>query len=158
MQSFLKQKIKSKIGIVKSPEKDILGTHQGIQFYTIGQKALPSLGIQIDKPKDQSDKRFYIAKKIKPNTLIVAPEGHSSLKRKAIIIKNIHLINPNKRIPSSVKVRIRHLGQLISGKIIKKQNKFYFTFQKPQEAIAQGQYLVFYKGNEVLGSGEIRFK
>lgn len=151
---FLSQKIKKKEGIVKSIEGKIIGTHQGISFYTIGQKALPSLGINISKPKGQESKRFYIAEKIKPNTLIIAEENHPSLKRKLILIKNLHLINSKFRVSSSnLKARIRHLGQLHKGKLIK--NKF--TFSKPLKAVAEGQYLVLYIKDEVVGCGEIRY-
>ncbi|MEK6928248.1 MAG: tRNA 2-thiouridine(34) synthase MnmA [Nanoarchaeota archaeon] len=151
MHQFLQQRIKSKKGIVKSPEGIPLGTHQGIQFYTIGQKALPSQGIIIDKPNPQE--RYYIAKKIKPNTLIIAPENHPLLKRKIIKIHNLHKINTKTKLPRNLKARIRHLGQFHSGTL--KGNTF--TFSKPLEALAQGQYLVLYKGNQVLACGEIRF-
>lgn len=151
MQKFLEQRIKKHKGIVKSPENKLLGTHEGIQFYTIGEKALPSRGILIEKPSGLETKRFYIAEKIKPNTLIVAPESHPSLKRKSIRIINFKKINPKLKLPTNLKARIRHLGQLHSGTL--KGNTF--TFFQPQEAIAEGQYLVIYKGNQVLASGEI---
>lgn len=154
MQKFLRQKIKTKKGVVKSPEGNILGSHLGISFYTIGQKALPSTGILINKPKNLATKRFYVAKKIKPNTLIAAPENHPSLKRKEVIIKKLHLINPKEKIPRNLKARIRHLGKLHSGKLVKNT----FTFKHPQEALAEGQYLVLYRGNQVIGCGEMRFK
>ena len=155
-QNFLKQRIKEKQGNVISPEGQFLGTHKGIQFYTIGQKAHPNIGIDMQKPKEYSTLRYYIAEKSKSNTLIVAPEDHPALKRKEIIIKSLHLINPKDKIPSQLKARIRHLGQLQEGKLIKKSNKHHFIFNKPLEALAEGQYIVLYHKKKVIGCGEIR--
>jgi len=157
MHNFLKSKLKPKQGIAKSPEGKILGVHQGIKFYTIGQKALPSQGISINKPKELAAKRFYIAEKIKPNTLIIAPENHPSLKRKQIIIRSFHQVNPKIKIPKLLKARIRHLGELHSGELVHNKKEYLFKFKKPLEALAEGQFIVLYKNQEVLGCGEMRF-
>ena len=153
MISFLKNKIKPKNGIVIDPEGEIIGTHQGVQYYTIGQKTGEHIGISLNKPKKDAQKRFYIAEKIiKKNILVVAPENHPILRKNAIRMKNIHLINQNEKLPKSgVKARIRHLGRLYEGKLIK--NKF--IFHKPVESIAPGQIIVIYKKDKVLASGEI---
>jgi len=157
-QNFLKQRIKEKPGKVINPENDVLGTHQGIQFYTIGQKAGTHNGINIEKPHQHATSRYYISEKRKNNLLVVAPEGHPALKRKEITIKDLHLINKKENIPSNLKARIRHLGQLHSGKLIKKSNKYHFIFSKPVDALAEGQYVVLYNKQQVIGSGEIRLK
>ncbi len=153
MQSFLKNRIKAREGIVKDPEGNIIGKHNGIQFYTIGQKVGEHIGIEIKKPKEYSQKRFYVADKIKPNVLIVAPENHPTLKKKKVEIKKIHIINPKEKIPNNgLKARIRHLGQLHSGKLIKNQ----FIFEREVESIAPGQYIVIYNKDKVIASGEIK--
>lgn len=152
MQKFLKNKIKISQGIVKNPEGNIIGTHEGISFYTIGQKAGEHIGININKPKKDAQKRFYIAKKLRPNTLIVAPESHALLKKKEIRIKNLHKINPYEIIENkTLKARIRHLGQLYKGKLIKNT----FVPKKPIESVAPGQILVLYNKNKVIASAEI---
>lgn len=158
MHQFLKQKIKESRGIVKSPEGKIIGTHEGLAFYTIGQKALPSHGIIINKPKKDAQRRFYIADKLSKNTLIVAPESHSALKRNSVLIKNLHLINSNIQIPKNLKARIRHLGEFHKGRLVKKSGRHIFKFSKPLEALAEGQYIALYHKKQVVGSGEIRFK
>lgn len=153
MIDFLKKKIKPKQGIVKDQNNNKIGTHQGTQYYTIGQKAQEHIGINIHKPIQLAQERFYIAKKEKPNTLIVAPENHPILFKKQISLKSIHLINPKEKIPkSNIKVRIRHLGKLHSGKLTKN----IFTLGKSIKAIAPGQIAVFYKKNKALASAEIR--
>lgn len=155
MQNFLKQKIKEKPGKVITPTGDIIGTHKGISFYTIGQKTGEHIGINVKKPREFAQKRFYVGEKRRNNLLVVAPEGHPALKRRKVLIKNLHLINAKSKIPAQLKARIRHLGFFHLGKLKKTTNGWSFTFNKPLEALAEGQYIVFYKGREVMGCGEM---
>lgn len=157
MQKFLQTKIKAKKGGVIMPDGRKIGTHQGVSYYTIGQKTGPGIGIGIEKPKDLAQKRFYVAEKRVGNILVVAPEGDSSLLRKEIIIKDFHLIDPGEKMPlKNIKARIRHLGAFYSGKLIKKDTRWHFVFNKPVKAVAEGQYIVLYQGQRVVGCGEIR--
>lgn len=154
MKTFLQKKIPKKKGNVKDPEGNFIGTHEGIMYYTIGQRIGPSIGIEIFPKKDKI-KKWYVAKKEKNNTLIVAPEGHLLLKKSKMILNNLHLINPKEKIPSEVKVRIRHLGKLHSAVLNKKSECYVIKLKKPVEGIAEGQSAVIYKGEKVIGGGEI---
>lgn len=156
MQEFLKQKIKSKEGNVVDLKNQTIGTHKGYQYYTTGQKAGEHIGISIKKPKEYSTSRFYIsAKDKKTNTVQAVPENSPLLWKKKIKIKNIHLINPKRKIPKILKARIRHLGELHPGSLSK--NKKEFTFNRPVSSIAEGQYLVLYNKEEVVASGKIYY-
>ncbi|MDO8508803.1 MAG: tRNA 2-thiouridine(34) synthase MnmA [Nanoarchaeota archaeon] len=153
MKSFLSKKISYKNGKVHSPEGKILGVHQGIQYYTIGQRAGPRIGINLNK--NAENKKLYVAKKIGSN-LILTPENHPLLKKQLIKINKIHFINKFSKIPSNLKGRIRHLGKLHKGKLIKKSNSYYFKFASPISSVAEGQYLVIYNNNHLVASGEMR--
>lgn len=156
MQSFLKQRIKEKPGKILSPEGEVIGAHPGIAYFTIGQKLGEHRGIIINKPSKLAQKRFYIAEKRKNNILIAAPEGHPALKNKEVILKYLHLINPRTSLPkSNLKARIRYRSQLHAGKLKKINKKYKFTLKKPVTAIAEGQYLVIYKGKQLIGCGKI---
>lgn len=155
MKSFLEKRIKRKQGLVKDPNGNIIGSHDGIFYYTIGQRAHKGIGINFKKIKEDN-KKWYIAEKRKPNTLIITPENHPSLARSKIIIKSLHLINKNNSIPLILKARIRHLGQFIPGKLTKSNGKYHFNLKSPSTGIAEGQHLVLYHGDKVVGGGEIR--
>jgi len=156
MQSFLRKKIKEKPGPLVSPEGTSLGSHPGIAYFTIGQRIGSRLGFKIEK---HLEGKWYIAEKRKPNTLIIAPEKHPALKKKQMIIHKFHLINPKEKLPKTgIKGRIRHLGPLHSGSLKKAKGKYIFTLKKPIEQIAEGQSIVLYKNDKVLGGGEIRLK
>ena len=155
IKSFLERKIKKKKGKILSPEGSVLGTHPGIAYFTTGQKVQEHLGMTINKPKEHAQERYYIAEKRKGNILIAAPENHPILKKKQLTIKSLHLINSKEKIPNNLTARIRHLGQMHKGILISK-NKF--IFDKPVEALAEGQSIVLYNKNKVVGGGEIRLK
>lgn len=153
---FLEKKVKKKQGKVVTPGGDEIGNHPGIGFYTVGQKIGESTGARVIKPKGYEGKRFYVAeKKVGQNILVAAPEGHSLLMKKEIFLKNLHLINPKLKIGSKFKGRIRHLGELNSGKLIKVSGKWEFIFSKPVKYVAEGQFLVLYQGDKVVGCGEV---
>jgi tRNA-specific 2-thiouridylase len=156
IKSFLEKTIKHKQGKVISEEGEVIGTHPGVQYYTIGQRVHPSIGINIHKPKYLSQEKLYIAKKIKPNTLIVAKENSPLLFKNKIFIKNIHLISSKDKILRTIQARIRHLGEMHPGRLIKNNNNYTFIPNKPIKSVAEGQFLVLYNKDTCLGSGEIR--
>jgi len=134
LKQFLQQKIKPKKGKILDPNKNIIGQHDGIYYYTIGQRIGPRFGIEVSKSKDNKQfiKRWYVAKKNpKTNTIIAAPEGHALLYRKEIIVKDLHLITDKKsefkklikKNPMQVHARIRQVGELLPAKISFKSNK-----------------------------------
>ena len=85
---------KPKKGKILNPEGDIIGEHDGIYYYTLGQRIGPRFGIEVSKLSDDKKqlKRWYVAKKIlKTNTIIAAPEGHPVLLRKNIILATLKI-------------------------------------------------------------------
>lgn len=156
-KTFLKKKIPNKPGPVITIKGDIVGTHPGASYFTIGERAIPSKGIIINKVYTNStgNKRIYIADK-KSNTLIIAPESHPSLKKSRIFIKNLHLINSKDFPKTNLKARIRHLGKLLPGKLKEQKNKLVFTLKKPEKEIAPGQSIVLYNKERLIGGGIIK--
>lgn len=159
LKKFLQKKIKPKTGKILSPEGNLVGKHDGIYYYTIGQRIGMRFGIDIEKSTDKNGKirRWYVARKdARKNTIIAAPEGHELLYRKDIIIKNPHWINET---PKNEKVlaRIRQVGELLPSKLSYNKKDFKVTLSKPITGISEGQAIVLYKGEKVLGGGEIRF-
>lgn len=155
MKSFLKQRIRNKPGNIKDPKGNIVGQHNGMMFYTIGERLGENENVKISNTyRNQVKSKLYIAKKdIKNNILTVAPQNHPILKRKEFKIKNINYIS-GKPKSSSILVRIRHLGEL--NKAIIKGNKI--ILNKPIEGIAPGQSAVLYtKQGIMLGGGEIQY-
>lgn len=158
MKNFLSQRIKKKTGKIVDPDGKVIGTHPGIAYFTIGEKLGQRIGVEIHKPSELATKRWYVAKVLRNNTIVAAPENHPILKTSKIIIHKLKIINKKEKLPSLLSVRIRHLGRFHKGKLTRKDGKDIFTFKVPQEQIAQGQSIVLYNKDKVLGGGEIRLK
>jgi len=157
LKKFLKKRIKEKKGKLVSPSGKIIGYHQGSMFFTIGERVREREGFEVDrKIEGWEGKKLFVAEKRKGNVLVVVPEGHDLLKRRRVLLKNFHLINPRgKIVKKGLKGRIRHLGELVGGKLKKEKGNWFFVFNKGVEGIASGQYLVVYYREKVIGCGEI---
>lgn len=154
LKDFLKKKIKPKKGKILDPKGDQIGTHDGIYYYTIGQRLGPRYGFEIKRGKGKKLDRWYVARKdLKKNIIIAAPQNHPLNFRKNITINNIYWLD--KKITSgNVYSRIRQVGELLPSKL--KENKI--ILKKPITGVSEGQAIVLYKGKKCLGGGVISFR
>ena len=158
LKKFLQKKIKSKQGKILDPQGNVIGKHDGIFYYTIGQRIGPRFGIEVEKKDKESMKKWYVARKdAKKNVIIAAPEGHPLNFRKEIYIKDVYWINNKPKNNERVFSRIRQVGELLPSKLTKSNNKFKITLNKPITGVSEGQAIVIYKGKECLGGGVISF-
>jgi len=162
LKNFLQKKIKPKKGRVLNPEGKQIGEHDGIYYYTIGQRLGPRFGIEIERGKGKKLKRWYVARKnLRKNEIIAAPEDHLLLYKKEIIIKNPHWINdvPDKNKGHNLRARIRQVGELLGCKLSYNKNKkqYKVILNKPITGVSEGQAIVLYSGKKVLGGGVIGF-
>lgn len=155
INNFLKKNIKQKQGLiieqVNDKIKKIVGTHNGLWFYTIGQRKAIKLS---------GGPYFVLDKDIKNNVLLIT-KNEKKLYNKELIAKNINFISKEKiKLPIKIKVKIRYSAKLVSAEIKKylnkKQNSVLVEFAKPQKAITAGQSIVFYKNTELIGGGIIQ--
>jgi len=148
-RKFLRQNISENIqqGKFRDKSGNILGVHQGIPFYTIGQRK--RLGIS-------SNKRTYVIK-IDPqeNTIILGEE--EDLYQNKLIIKDLNFVSSYKfSAPIKLEVKIRYNSKKSSAIIFPyEEDKILIDFEKPQRAITPGQSAVFYQGDTILGGGII---
>jgi tRNA-specific 2-thiouridylase len=155
LKDFLKKKISPKKGKILDPNGNQIGEHDGIYYYTIGQRLGSRYGIEVSKVSDDKRqlKRWYVARKdAKKNIIVAAPEGHKILFRKNIIVKEPHWINSDKK-PARVLARIRQVGELLPATL----NKNKIVLHKAITGVSEGQAIVLYQGTKVLGGGTISF-
>ena len=161
LKNFLQKKIKPRKGKIIDFNGNIIGEHDGVYYYTIGQRIGPRYGIDFKKNDENKSfvKRWYVAKKdVKKNILVLAPEEHPLNYRKEIVIKNSHWISSKPKNNSHLLARIRQVGELLPCRIIFKKNKIKIMLEKSITGVSEGQAIVLYHGKKVLGGGEIRFK
>ncbi|MCA9386559.1 tRNA 2-thiouridine(34) synthase MnmA [Candidatus Dojkabacteria bacterium] len=142
---FLMANIPKKHGkIVDIETNQEVGEHEGIYFYTIGQRA---------KIPNQTQAYYFCAKDLDLNIMYVCHgENNNELLKSVVEVEDWHWIgNPPSKVELSGVIRYRQKTQ--SGKIDIKNKKF--IFDKPQRAVASGQSLVIFEGTECLGGGII---
>ncbi|MFA6410745.1 MAG: tRNA 2-thiouridine(34) synthase MnmA [Candidatus Buchananbacteria bacterium] len=143
--SFLKRNLKLKPGPIKNPAGQILGWHDGLPLYTLGQRR----GIKIGGPGP-----FYVIKlDYKNNTLIVSnSQNDKNLLTKKFQLKNINWLSGKAPKPNTkLGVKIRYQAKTIPANF----SKNIVTLKTPQRAVMPGQSAVFYQGKTVLGGGII---
>ncbi|MBR4668059.1 MAG: tRNA 2-thiouridine(34) synthase MnmA [Butyrivibrio sp.] len=128
-------------------EGNILGTHDGIINYTIGQRR--GLGIP-------ADRRLYVTRlNVDKNEVILA--DNADLFKTDLIIRDFHWITgevPLEPVRCSAKIRYRHKEQPATLTVLD-DNTARLSFDEPQRAITAGQSAVLYDGDIVLGGGII---
>ncbi len=144
---FLRLRNPPKPGDIVNPEGEIIGKHDGLDGYTIGQRH----GIHVSK----DGKAWYVAAKDRDlNRIIIVPDReHELLYSHSAQVENIHLLN---KLPSDghINVVVRYHSEAIPATInMTGDASGTMTFQKPVWAMAPGQSAVFYHGEECLGGG-----
>ena len=134
---------------------EFVGEHNGAHFFTNGQRK----GLSIGGNKDP----LYVIKTDVINNIIYVGEGknHPGLFRKVLFIERdeIHLVRSDLSFENDVimkfQARIRYRQQLQDVKLCFKSKGVFLLFKNEQSAITKGQFAVWYKGDELIGSGVI---
>lgn len=155
-REFLQDFLLAKPGEIITLDDQVIGKHQGIIFYTIGQRQ--GLGIGGVKGSDDAP-WFVVDKDIKNNQLIVAQgEEHPSLYAQGLVCGPIHWLvamdEQNFPLTCVAKIRYRQTSQpcLLSSF---QDGEHYVQFSTPQRAVTAGQYIVFYEKHRCLGGAKI---
>ncbi len=133
----------------------IVGKHEGAHYFTIGQRKGLNIG---GTPLPL----FTIGTDTKENVIFVGQgKDHPGLFRKGLTVKNedIHWLREDLTLQvgesEDYLCRIRYRQALTEGKLIQKNNELLISFQHPQRGITPGQFVAWYKNNELIGSGVI---
>lgn len=154
-KDFLQRYLPKKSGLIETSEGEIIGQHDGLPYYTIGQRQ----GLGIGGQKNRVEQPWYvIAKDLARNVLVVAQgHDHPLLQHKNLICSQLHWISGHEpTFPLYCKAKIRYRSQAEHCQIQKKNGaEFMIDFDKPQWAITPGQSIVFYNDENCLGGGAI---
>lgn len=132
----------------------VVGEHHGAHFFTIGQRK----GLAIGGSKEP----LFVIKTDVINNIVYVGEGkdHPGLFKKVLFIKNknfhrvrtdIDYQNSNNKYES----RIRYRQPLQKSKLVFDKDGVFMVFENLQSAISKGQFAVWYKNKELIGSGII---
>jgi len=138
-------------GNIKNLEGKVIGVHDGIINFTIGQRK----GIRV------SDKEALYVLKIDSsnNEIIVGPK--ENLGKKNILLKDINLLTDKSIFEKKIYVKVRSTGKLLEAKVnFNDKNGALVNLENLEDGISPGQACVFYDkdqlGYKVLGGGWIK--
>lgn len=147
--SFLKNnvKIKQESGNICLKDGTVLGRHEGIINYTVGQRK--GLGISYIYP-------LYVCK-IKPDVNEIIVGSEKELYRTTLKANELNfLVKIDNTKPINIKAKIRYRAKEAEATLyLEEQGEARIVFKQPQRAITPGQAVVFYEGDVVIGGGKI---
>lgn len=149
-KEFLAQYLPAQPGEIRTVDGELVGRHDGLMYYTIGQRK--GLGIG-----GQGEAWFVAGKDLESNTLLVVQGGdHPALFSRGLTAGEVHWVSgeaPGQRVECTAKFRYRQPDQQVTVKLT--DGGAEVLFAERQRAITPGQAVVFYDGEVCLGGGTI---
>ncbi|MDB5254859.1 MAG: tRNA (5-methylaminomethyl-2-thiouridylate)-methyltransferase, tRNA-specific 2-thiouridylase [Candidatus Nomurabacteria bacterium] len=151
MKDFLRHYIDEQPGVVLNEEGKIVGEHDGVWFYTLGERH----GFRITEKDTNRTPYYIIAKDVEANTITVARTVHSQKNTSGKVTVNLRdtnwFIDPEQG--TAYTAQIRYHGTLLKAEVLNDKT----ILLEGDEAIPLGQSLLVYKDDIVIGGGVIDF-
>jgi tRNA-uridine 2-sulfurtransferase len=153
-RQFLTQYIPARPGEMRSPDGQLIGEHQGVMYYTLGQRN----GLGIGGRQNAGGEPWYVVgKDVTANVLFVAQGGENRwLHSRRLEAESPTWTNgapPATEFRCTAKTRYRQHDQACMVSI--HDDRLEVRFDTPQRAVTPGQSVVFYHGEECLGGAVI---
>lgn len=153
---FLMQYLPARPGDMVTPSGQVVGRHDGLMYYTLGQRR----GLGIGGGGD--GRRWFVVEKDMANNRLVVEQGEDSPRLYTSSARCIQATWTAERPPAapgealSCLVRLRHRQPLQKARLrVAEEGRFSLEFEAPQRAVTPGQAAVVYLDGECLGGGTI---
>lgn len=149
-KEFLSDYLPAQPGLMKTLEGVEKGRHDGLMYYTIGQRQ--GLGIG-----GSGEPWFVVGKNLDENVLYVGQGfDNNQLYSDSLVASEINWINDTPHQPFSCTAKFRYRQKDSAVNVTNMENgKVHVEFAEKQRAITPGQAVVFYDGDVCLGGGTI---
>jgi tRNA-specific 2-thiouridylase len=153
-RSFLEHYIPARPGEMRTPEGQRIGEHQGVMYYTLGQRN----GLGIGGRRDAGGEPWYVVgKDVAANVLYVAQGGGNHWLQSRCLRSEVPTwvaaIAPTSQFRCTAKTRYRQQDQACTVQVC--DDGLEVVFDDPQRAVTPGQSLVLYDGEVCLGGAII---
>ncbi len=141
-------------GDILDEEGNKLGEHDGLMYFTLGQRQ----GIGLGGIKGKEQDSWYVAHKDKASNTLTVVQGnnHPLLFSEGCFVEDIHFVNNNKITELECDVQIRYQSKPVKAVISKLNDGYRINFLLPQLAVTPGQSAVIYSEDECLGGSVIK--
>ncbi|MBI2872774.1 MAG: tRNA 2-thiouridine(34) synthase MnmA [Chloroflexi bacterium] len=146
-RQFLRERIIPREGVIVDTRGTVVGRHQGVEFYTVGQRR--GLGIASREP-------LYVVK-VEPHSGRVVVGTRDELLQGQLLASGVsYIAGEAPKAPLEVRAKVRYKAPEVAALLEPLPgHRAALHFHEPQRAITPGQAVVFYDGPEVLGGGVI---
>ncbi len=157
--AFLKRYLPISPGPIRTPDGEQLGEHDGLAFYTLGQRQ----GLGIGGVRGHDDKPWYVAEKRRDSNelIVVQDHDHARLAHDYVHAESVHWVNSapaalqsGGKLRCAAKTRYRQADRACTVSDAG-NGRVDVDFDEPGRAITPGQYIVFYAGERCLGGATI---
>jgi tRNA-uridine 2-sulfurtransferase len=154
-QAFLGRFLPAQPGEIRTPDHQLVGTHNGLMYYTLGQRQ----GLGIGGVRGASDAPWYVLQKDLENNVLIVGQGrhHPALYHNSLVATDLDWVSgeaPAFPCRCRAKIRYRQADQDCLARLAP-DGRIRVVFDEPQRAITPGQSIVFYRGDICLGGGII---
>lgn len=154
-KQFLEQYLPAQPGIIESTDGKKIGHHDGLMYYTLGQRQ----GLGIGGLKGSDETPWYVLEKDLNKNVLIVGQGHDHplLFSSGLKCEQMHWVSgqaPKFSFNCAAKTRYRQKEQTCVVTMIN-ENCYDVKFEQPQWAVTPGQSVVFYDGEICLGGGII---
>ena len=153
-REFLARFLPRAPGPIESADGEQLGSHEGLAFYTLGQRT----GLHIGGRHGRAEEPWYIAAKDATRNTLVVVQGHDHalLSSTSLTSGPWHWLTPPRAAAFSAQVKVRYRQADQQAQLLPAgAGTFRAVFEHPQRAVTCGQYVVAYEGERCLGGAVI---
>lgn len=152
---FLARYLPAQPGDIETLDGTVIGRHQGLMYYTLGQRQ----GLGIGGRQDAAETPWYVAAKYLARNVLAVVQGHDHplLQQQSLVADKLHwtfTVPSARNFDCAVKHRYRQADQRCHVTLMD-ASRCRVEFNQPQRALTPGQYVVFYKDDECLGGALI---
>ena len=151
---FLKQYLPARPGTIETDSGEVIGEHQGLMYYTIGQRQ----GLGIGGTRNHPEAPWFVAAKDLERNVLTVVQGtdNPALFTQALALSSVYWVAGDvPALPAIVMCKHRYRQPDQACQITATDTGYRVEFDQPQRAITPGQSAVFYDGEVCLGGGVI---
>lgn len=152
-RDFLRQYLPAQPGNIETDDGKVIGTHQGLMYYTLGQRE----GIGIGGQKNAAEAPWYVVTKDMVRNVLVIGQGHEHPLMMSRFLRASHIdwVTAAPAFPLSCQAKTRYRQPDQACTVSRDADGYVVSFDEAQRAVTPGQSVVLYLGEECLGGGVI---